>query len=120
MRVLNPILTNCFLILAATGIFISCYPGGAEFVDELDVVAPKYEAEHTFAILTLIGAGSYAQHDGYSTITYAVSIPLGDTKSFTDKVSGRGVGLDYAKFIAGGESTSIGFTTAWYVMGLLW
>ena len=25
------------------------------------------------------------------------------------------MGFDYAKFIAGGESTSIGFTTAWYV-----
>ena len=66
-------------------------------------------------LLLLACAGAQAQHDGYSTITYAVSFPLGNTKDFTDKVSWRGVGFDYAKFIGGGESTSIGFSTGWMV-----
>ena len=63
----------------------------------------------------MVSAGANAQHDGYSTVTYAVSIPMGNTKDFTDNVSWRGVGFDYAKFILGGESTSIGFATGWYV-----
>lgn len=69
----------------------------------------------TILMLAFVSVGANAQHDGYSTISYAVSFPLGSTKDFTDNVSWRGVGFDYAKFIAGGESTSIGFSTAWYV-----
>ena len=45
---LKPLLMRCFLILPGSGILISCYPGGAEFVDELDVVATKYDTEHIF------------------------------------------------------------------------
>lgn len=48
MRIVKPLLTWCSSIFIGSGIFISCYPGGAEFVDELDVVATKYDTEHTF------------------------------------------------------------------------
>ena len=66
-------------------------------------------------VLAVLSTRSKAQHDGYSSITYAVSFPLGDTKDFADGVSWRGLGFDYAKFLGAGESTSVGFTAAWVV-----
>ena len=52
MRVMKQLLVWCFLIFAGSGIILSCYPGGAEFVDELDVVATQLDTDHSFRVGT--------------------------------------------------------------------
>jgi len=56
---------------------------------------------------------SSAQGWWYGAATYQVSLPLGDTKDFTNKVSWRGVGLDFRKEM--NSNTTLGLYFGWNV-----
>ena len=49
----------------------------------------------------------------FGAMTYQVSVPLGDTKEYTDNVSWRGFGLDFRYTTS--KSTSVGFILGWNV-----
>jgi hypothetical protein len=64
-------------------------------------------------VLLMIGSGYSQREKWYGALTYSVSIPSGDTKTFTDEISWRGVGLDYRYLID--RQYSIGLFFGWNV-----
>ena len=51
--------------------------------------------------------------DYYSTVNYAVGIPLGDTREFISNTSFRGFNFEFGRFFT--EEISVGFLFAWSV-----
>lgn len=51
------------------------------------------------AILVMIFAGATQAQTSLFSINYAVSIPTGNTSDFIDQVSGRGINVEYQRFI---------------------
>jgi len=51
--------------------------------------------------------------DWYGAATYQISFPLGDTKTFANKTSFRGIGFDFRKTVS--PSTTLGVTFGWNV-----
>jgi outer membrane protein len=49
----------------------------------------------------------------FSSATYQVSVPMGDTKEYTDNISWRGFGLDFRYSLD--KSSSVGFVLGWNV-----
>jgi len=47
------------------------------------------------------------------SMTYQISVPMGDTKDFIDKTSFRGVGIDFRYFVQ--KKTTVGFMFGWNV-----
>lgn len=47
------------------------------------------------------------------SLTYQISVPMGDTKDFTGKTSFRGIGLDFRYTVQ--KSTTVGFILGWNV-----
>ena len=70
-----------------------------------------------FAVFTLallmFGTGYSQREQWYGALTYSVSIPSGDTKTFVDEISWRGVGLDYRYLID--RKYSVGLFLGWNV-----
>lgn len=58
--------------------------------------------------------GQAVAQSGFGALSYQVSIPFGDTKTFADKVSWRGVGLDFRRFLDSGST--VGLTFGWNVI----
>lgn len=67
-----------------------------------------------FAIVTLMFTTGYSQGQQFSSLTYSVSIPTGDTKEFIDEVSWRGLGFDYRYMFK--RNLSVGFSTGWNLL----
>jgi hypothetical protein len=67
-----------------------------------------------FALVILMFGTSYSQKEQwFGALTYSVSIPSGDTKTFVDEISWRGVGLDYRYLID--RKYSVGLFFGWNV-----
>jgi hypothetical protein len=67
-----------------------------------------------FALTLLVFGTSYAQKEKwYGAFTYSVSLPAGDTKTFVDEISWRGIGLDYRYVID--RSYSVGLFLGWNI-----
>jgi hypothetical protein len=67
-----------------------------------------------FALVILMFGTSYSQKEQwFGALTYSVSIPSGDTKTFVDEISWRGVGLDYRYLID--RQYSVGLFFGWNV-----
>lgn len=63
--------------------------------------------------LILIDTGYSQRQQWYGALTYSVSIPSGDTKTFVDEISWRGIGLDYRYLID--RQYSVGLFFGWNV-----
>jgi hypothetical protein len=63
--------------------------------------------------LILIDTGYSQREQWYGALTYSVSIPAGDTKTFVDEISWRGIGLDYRYLID--RQYSVGLYFGWNV-----
>ena len=64
-------------------------------------------------VLLMFGTGYSQREQWYGALTYSVSIPSGDTKTFVDEISWRGIGLDYRYLID--RQYSIGLFFGWNV-----
>jgi hypothetical protein len=71
--------------------------------------------KYIFLVISLLTAlKSPAQVvDYYSTVNYALGIPLGDTREFTANTSFRGFNFEFGRFFT--EEISVGFLFAWSV-----
>jgi hypothetical protein len=63
-------------------------------------------------MLAALSVQGFSQ-DWISSITYQISFPAGDTKSFTDETSYSGFGLDFRKVVD--PYTTAGFSLGWNV-----
>jgi hypothetical protein len=63
--------------------------------------------------LLMFGTGYSQKEQWYGAFTYSVSFPSGDTKTFTDEISWRGIGLDYRYMID--RTYSVGLFFGWNV-----
>ena len=78
------------------------------------IILKFWQTFTVFALVLLISGTGYSQKEQwYGALTYSVSIPSGDTKTFTDEISWRGVGLDYRYLID--RKFSIGLFFGWNV-----
>jgi hypothetical protein len=70
-----------------------------------------------FAVLTLVlimaGTGYSQKEQWFGSLTYSISIPAGDTKSFVEEISWRGIGLDYRYMID--RTYSVGLNLGWNI-----
>ncbi len=64
-------------------------------------------------LLAFIAIGGSAFAQGYTSIHYDISVPLGKTSDRVSKPSFRGVGLDYRKMI--NPNLGAGFSLGWHV-----
>jgi len=64
-------------------------------------------------VLLMFGTGYSQKEQWYGAFTYSVSFPSGDTKTFIDQISWRGIGLDYRYLID--RQYSIGLFFGWNV-----
>ena len=64
-------------------------------------------------VLLMFGTGYSQKEQWYGAFTYSVSIPTGDTKSFVEEISWRGIGLDYRYMID--RTYSVGLNFGWNV-----
>jgi outer membrane protein W len=62
-------------------------------------------------IVTLNNAAQVV--DYYSTVNYAVTLPMGDTRDFISNTSFRGFSFEFGRFFT--EEISVGFLFAWSV-----
>ena len=65
------------------------------------------------AILCLVVPFESHGQQTFSGISYQIAFPFSDTKTFTNAVSFRGVGLDYRKEVE--PQTSVGISASWNV-----
>jgi hypothetical protein len=63
--------------------------------------------------LGLLASGVGLAQESFLGVNYSVSVPIGDTKEWTSKMSWRGIGIDYRKFRD--RDLSLGFSAAWNV-----
>lgn len=67
-----------------------------------------------FVFVVLMFSNSYSQGRHFSTFTYSVSIPTGDTKEFIDEISWRGLGYEYRNQFS--KNATVGFSTGWNLL----
>jgi len=65
-------------------------------------------------VLLMFGTGYSQKEQWYGAFTYSVSIPTGDTKTFIEEISWRGIGLDYRYMID--RTYSVGLSFGWNVL----
>ncbi len=65
------------------------------------------------AIICLVVPFESHGQETFSGISYQIAFPFSDTKTFTNAVSFRGVGLDFRKEVE--PQTSVGFSASWNV-----
>ena len=65
-------------------------------------------------VLLMFGTGFSQKEQWYGAFTYSVSIPTGDTKTFIEEISWRGIGLDYRYMID--RTYSVGLSFGWNVL----
>ena len=66
-----------------------------------------------FCCSLLLSEGLAQKHNWFGAATYQISLPVGDTKDFTNSTSFRGVGLDFRYTIE--KSTTVGLAFGWNV-----
>lgn len=62
-------------------------------------------------VISVLSVSSYAQ--GLVNFNYQITYPLGETQNYIDKVSFRGVGLEWRKYVE--EDISVGISLNWNV-----
>jgi hypothetical protein len=61
----------------------------------------------------LLPTNEVSAQQWFGSMTYQASVPMGDTKDFTDNTSWRGIGLDFRYRVE--KSTTVGMAFGWNV-----